>query len=89
MERFRAIFQRVENPRKSNAKKHDLNEMLMIALLATLAGKSSCNSFARHARFKYEFLSDFMELKCGPPSHDAFSDLFNGLDPEQMAIAPT
>ena len=39
MERFRAIFQGVENPRKSNAKKHDLNEMLMIALLATLAGQ--------------------------------------------------
>ena len=42
MEGFRAIFQRVDPPppRKSNAKKHDLNEMLAIALLATLSGKS-------------------------------------------------
>ena len=30
-----------------------------------------------------------MELEGGPPSHDAFSDLFNGLDPEQMAAALT
>ena len=41
MERFRAIFQGVENPRKSNAKKHDLNEMLMIALLACWRAWSS------------------------------------------------
>ena len=41
MEGFRAIFQGVDPPpRKSNAKKHDLNEMLAIALLATLSGKS-------------------------------------------------
>ena len=89
MERFRAIFQGVDDPRKSNAKKHDLNEMLMIALLAALSGKSSCSAFARQARFKYAYLRTFMELKGGPPSHDAFSDLFNSLDPEQMAVALT
>ena len=59
------------------------------ALLATLAGKSSCNSFARYAKFKYAFLSEFMELKGGPPSRDAFSDLSNGFDPKQMAAALT
>ena len=76
MEGFRAIFQGVEDPRKSNAKKHGLNEILVIALLATLAGKSSCSSFTRYAKVKYEFLSEFIiELKGGPSSHDSFSDL--------------
>ena len=89
MEGFRAIFQGVEDPRKSNAKKHDLTDMLVIALLATLSGWSSCSSFARYAKFKWEFLSEFLELKGGPPSHDAFSDLFNALDPEQLAGAMT
>ena len=89
MEGFRAIFQGVEDPRKSNAKKHDLTDMLVIALLATLSGWSSCSSFARYAKFKYEFLKGFLELKGGPPSHDAFSDLFNALDPEQLAGAMT
>ncbi len=87
MERVRAIFQGVDDPRKSNATKHDLIEMLVIALLATLAGKSSCSSFARYAKVKYEFLKGFLELKGGPPSHDAFSDLSDALDPEQMAAA--
>ncbi len=89
MEKLRAIFQGVDDPRKSNAKKHDLIEMLVIALLATLSGKSSCSSFARYAKVKYEFLRGFLELKGGPPSHDSFSDLFNALDPEQMAGALT
>ena len=89
MEKLRAIFQGVDDPRKSNAKKHDLIEMLVIALLATLSGKSSCSSFARYAKVNCEFLRGFLELKGGPPSHDSFSDLFNALDPEQMAGALT
>ena len=39
MEGFRAIFQGVEDPRKSNATKHDLIEMLVIALLADAVGQ--------------------------------------------------
>ena len=87
MERVRTIFQGVDDPRKSNATKHDLIEMLVIALLATLAGKSSCSSFARYAKVNCEFLKGFLELRGGPPSHDAFSDLSDALDPEQMAAA--
>ena len=75
MERFRAIFQGVDDPRKSNATKHDLIEMLVIALLAAPSGKSSCSSFARYARVNCEFLKGFLELKGGPPSHDAFSEM--------------
>ena len=64
-------------------------EMLAVALLATLSGKSSCSSFARYARVKHEFLRGFLELKGGPPSHDSFSDLSDALDPEQMGAALT
>ena len=35
-------------------------------------------------RMKEPFLSRFMELKHGIASHDAFSDLFNALDPEGL-----
>ena len=63
MEGFHAIFQGIGDPRKSNAKKHGLNETL-----ATLTGKSSCSLFARYPKFEFAFLSGFMELKGGPPS---------------------
>ena len=58
---FRAIFQGVDDSRESNATKHDLIEML-----ATPSGWSSCRSFARYAKYKYEFLSGFMKFKGGP-----------------------
>ena len=89
MKGFRVIFQGVDDPRRSNATKRDLIEMLVIALMATLAGRSSCSSFARYARYEWEFLSGFMELKGSPPSHDAFSDLSDALDPEQLEVAMT
>ena len=84
MEGFRTIFQGVEDPRRSKATKHGL-----IALLAALAGSSSCSGFVRYAECKQEFLSEFMELEGGPPSHDAFSDLSDALDPEQLSTAMT
>lgn len=38
MEDFSHIFEDVEEPRRSNATRHDLHEMLMIGLLSTLCG---------------------------------------------------
>ncbi len=35
---FSHIFEGVEDPRRSNATRHDLHEMLMIALLCVLCG---------------------------------------------------
>ncbi len=89
MEGFRAIFLGVDDPRKSNATKHGLIEMLAVALLATLSGSSSCAGFARYTECKQEFLREFMELKGGPECHDAFSDLSDALNPKQLAAAMT
>lgn len=81
MEDFSHIFEGVEEPRRSNATRHDLHEMLMIGLLATLCGGEGCSDMALFGREKEAFLRDFMQLEYGIPSHDAFSDLFNALDP--------
>ena len=53
----------------------------MIALLCTLCGGEGCSDMAVFGRSKEAFLRTFMRLECGIPSHDAFSDLFNALDP--------
>ena len=81
MEEFSHIFEGVEEPRRSNATRHDLHEMLMIGLLATVCGGEGCSDMALFGREKEAFLRGFMNLEHGIPSHDAFSDLFNGLDP--------
>lgn len=81
MEEFSHIFEGVEEPRRSNATRHDLHEILMIGLLATLCGGEGCSDMALFGREKEAFLRRFMRLEHGVPSHDAFSDLFNALDP--------
>ena len=84
MEEFHHIFEGVEDPRQSNATRHDLHEMLMIGLLSTMCGGEGCSDMALFGRTKRAFLESFMTLKHGIPSHDAFSDLFNALDPLKL-----
>ena len=84
MQEIYVIFQDIEDPRRSNATRHDLHEMLMIALLSTLSGGEGCVDMETFGRMKEPFLRKFMELRHGIPSHDAFSDLFKALDPEGL-----
>jgi len=84
MEGFKTWFEGVEDPRTGNAGRHDLLEILVIALCTVLAGGESCMDMARFARAKLEFLRGFLKLEHGAPSHDTFSRVFRLLDPEQF-----
>ena len=71
------LFHEVEDPRRSNATRYDLQEMLLIALLSALSGGEGCVDMERFGRAK----EGFLRLEYGIPSHDAFSNLFRALDP--------
>ena len=45
MENFSACFTSVDDPRRANAR-HDLHEMLLIALCAMLCGGEDCTDMA-------------------------------------------
>ena len=81
MERFRACFAELADPRTGNAQRHELLEILLIALCATLCGAESCVDMALFGRAKEPFLRRFLRLPGGVPSHDTFSRLFRLLDP--------
>lgn len=84
MEGFAECFEDLEDPRTGNAGRHDLLEMLMIALCTVLSGGQTAVDMAIFGREKEPFLRDFLELEHGPPSHDTFSRVFRLLDPEQF-----
>ena len=42
MEWFRACFAELKDPRTGNAQRHELDEIVMIALLATLCAAEGC-----------------------------------------------
>lgn len=50
MERFRRCFAGLADPRTGNAQRHDLLEILLIALCATLSGAESCVDMAEFGR---------------------------------------
>lgn len=81
---FENYFADLKDPRAGNARRHDLLEVLMIALCAVLSGGQTAVDMAVFADAKREFLGSFLELKNGVPSHDTFSRVFRFLDPEQL-----
>ena len=72
MQLFLSAFESVPDPRAENTR-HDLVEMLVIALVAVLCGATSCCEMAEFGRTKLRFLKRFLKLKHGIPSHDTFS----------------
>jgi len=84
MQGLDVCFSELEDPRGASAKRHDLPEILMIALCAVLAGGQTAVDMAVFAEAKQEFLGRFLQLKNGVPSHDTFSRVFRQLDPDQF-----
>ena len=72
-EGFRECFFGVDDPRSGNARRHDLPELLVIALCTVLCGGESCVDMADFAEEKEPFLREFLSLDNGLPSHDTFS----------------
>jgi predicted transposase YbfD/YdcC len=80
MEEFVACFAEVADPRQDNVR-HDLHEVLIIALCTMLCGGEDCSDMALFGAAKEPFLRQFLRLRHGIPSHDTFSRLFRRLDP--------
>ena len=86
MRGFITIFEEVEDPRAGNAR-HDLLELLFIALAAVLCGAESCSDMADFGEAKEDLLREVLDLEHGIPSHDTFSRVFRLLDPEAFEAA--
>ena len=87
MDQFKTCWEGLDDPRTSNAKLHDLHELLFIALCTVLCGGQNAVDMAEFAVAKEPFLRGFLTLGHGLPSHDTFSRLFRQLDPEQFTEA--
>ncbi len=72
----------LEEPRRGNAGRHSLYDILVIAWCAILCGGETCTDMALFGQSKREFLESFLPLRNGIPSHDTFSKVFRLLDPE-------
>ena len=81
MDKFESIFRDVPDPRADNAR-HDLVDILAVALAAVLCGADGCADMAEFGLAKEGLLRQFLRLEHGIPSHDTFSRVFRVLDPQ-------
>src|ERR1700704_2992814 len=86
MGKFKKTFRRLADPRANNAR-HDLVEVLVIALAAMLCGAETCSEMAEFGQAKEGLLRQFLRLGHGIPSHDTFSRVFRLLEPEAFEVA--
>ena len=81
-------FSEIEDPRRAGyAHRHDLVEILVIAVCAMFSDVAGFEDMADWARVKEPWLRRFLELKNGIPSHDTFSRVFRLLDPQAFEAA--
>jgi predicted transposase YbfD/YdcC len=75
-------FQDLEDPRCSINRKHPLVSVIVIAVMAVLAGAGGPTAIARWAALKEEFLGAALDLPDGVPRKDVFRRVLMALPPE-------
>jgi predicted transposase YbfD/YdcC len=77
-------FRELPDPRQRGKVLYPMDEILLLCLLAVLAGGETFVDIALFGRMKLEFLRRFRPFRDGTPSHDHLGDIFAALDAEQF-----
>jgi len=77
-------FRSLPDPRQRGKVIYPLDEVLLLCLLAVLAGAESVVDIARFGTKKRELLRRFRPFTDGTPSHDQLGDIFATLDAEKF-----
>jgi hypothetical protein len=81
---LRERFAALEDPRVERTRRHELLDIITIALCAVICGADSWVEVETFGRAKERWLRTFLALPNGIPSHDTFGRVFAALDPEQF-----
>lgn len=74
-------FRNIKDPRINRHKKHELLDIIIIALCAVICGAEDWQQIAAFGRERRDWLGRFLKLTNGVPSHDTFERVFDRLDP--------
>jgi predicted transposase YbfD/YdcC len=77
-------FNDLPDPRQRGKIVYPLDEVLLLTLLAVLAGADCFVEIARFGDKKLDLLRRFRPFRDGTPSHDHLGDIFAALDAEQF-----
>ena len=77
---FLSYFKDMPDHRQAGKVTYPLDEILLLCLLAVLAGAEAFTDIARFGEKKLELLRRFRPFEHGPPAHDHLGDIFATLD---------
>jgi predicted transposase YbfD/YdcC len=75
-------FDNIQDPRVDRTKQHLLKDIIIITILAVIAGADGWEDIENYGLSKQEWLEEFLELPNGIPSDDTFRRVFEKLDPK-------
>ncbi len=81
---FLEHFQELPDPRQLGKVVYPLDEVLLLSLLAVLAGAEAFTDIARFGEKKLDLLRRFRPFCDGAPPHDRLGDIFASLDAEKF-----
>jgi predicted transposase YbfD/YdcC len=74
-------FATLPDPRVLRTRRHELLDIVVIAICAVISGAESWNDVAEYGQRKKDWLTTFLKLPNGIPSHDTFNRVFQRLNP--------
>jgi predicted transposase YbfD/YdcC len=77
-------FSQLVDPRVGRAKRHELLDILLIAVCAMLCGAEGFTEIAECGRCKADWFKTWLALPHGIPSHDTFNRVFGLIDPTKF-----
>lgn len=77
-------FASVTHPRIERSKDHALLDISIITICAVVCGAEGWVAVEEFGKSNREWLSRFLDLPAGIPSHDTFGRVFARIDPEQF-----
>src|SRR5512144_2456650 len=75
-------FAELIDPRTERSRRHELLDIVGIAICAVISGAESWIAVEAYGHAKRDWLARFFGLPNGIPSHDTFRRIFGLLDPE-------
>ena len=81
------VFVSISDPRSARHMRHDLAELLTVAVCAVLSGVDDFVDIELWAEAKVDWLRGFMKLEHGIPSHDTIGRVFGLIAPDEFESA--
>jgi predicted transposase YbfD/YdcC len=75
-------FSKLKDPRRAHRRLHLLQDIIVIALCAVIAGAQDWQEIETFGRKRRAWLKGFLKLPNGIPSHDTFERVFDRLKPQ-------